>query len=113
DWPESTKGLAFAWSHGKANNRLPDGAECRLVPQGLAYWNEDEIMQLRGGWFDAPEAGPRISEACRKSGAFTVEAVITPQPKGRGREIEPILTLGGPGDDANLIIGQRGYQLCI
>jgi hypothetical protein len=108
-----TNGLVFTWAYAKSKNQLPNGTECRVAPHGLAFWNEDEVMQLRGGFFDAPEAGPRISEAVRKSGAFMMEAVITPQQTNKGREVEPIVMLGDSKDDANFIIGQRGFQLCV
>lgn len=112
EWPVSSQGLQFAWSHAKAGLRLPGGIECRLAPHEVAFWNADQVMQLRGGWFEARDAGPRISAACQKADAFTVEALITPQPLGRVREYQPIVTLGDSSKDANLIIAQKEYAIC-
>lgn len=113
DWPISNQGMLFAWNHAKAGLHLADGTESRVIPHGLAFWNLEQLMQLRGGWFDAPEAGPKISEACRKSEAFTVEAVFTPERKGGGHEMQTMLAIGNSAEDANLVIGQKGQQLGI
>jgi len=112
-WPASAEGMVFVWENVKGRTRLPDGSPCEVRPQGLAYFNEHGMMKLRGGWFEAPDAGELVSASCMKSHEVTVEMVVTPQMTASDGELHPILSLENGANQRNLTIGQRGSRLAL
>jgi hypothetical protein len=112
-WPASDEGMMFVWENTKGRTRLPNGNPCEVRPHGLAFCNEHGAMKLRGGWFDAPDAGELVSSSCMKSHEVTVEMIVTPQPLAQGKELHRIITLANSDDERNLTIGQRGSDLVL
>ncbi|MEZ0390468.1 MAG: LamG-like jellyroll fold domain-containing protein, partial [Verrucomicrobium sp.] len=110
-WPSSDEGLVFVWENVKGLTKLPNGNPCTVVPQGLAFWDERGAMKLRGGWFDAPEAGELVSSECRKTHEVSLELVLTPQGNIKDKEDRRILSLANNHLERNLMIGQRGPRL--
>ena len=113
-WPASDEGMMFVWENVKGRTRLPNGNPCEVKPQGLAFFNEHGAMKLRGGWFDAPDAGELVSASCMKSHEVTVEMIVTPQPPATNdKQLHRILSLANSEDQRNLTIGQRGTRLAL
>lgn len=81
-WPVSESALQFLWKSRKASNQIcPDKehpVECRLIELGAARYGRNHEIDLSWGSAEAENAGPRLSEACRVSREFSMEAFITP-----------------------------------
>lgn len=72
-WPVVKDGLLFSWENGGA-----PGAADRFQLHGFACPGRNAALNVSGGWAEAQGDDARhISEACAKSGAFTMEALIT------------------------------------
>lgn len=110
-WPSSDEGLVFVWEQVKGLTKLPNGNPCTVVPQGVAFWDEFGAMKLRGGWFDAPDAGELVSSECRKTHEVSLELVITPEGDARDKEERRVLSLANNDKERNLAIIQRGPRL--
>ena len=97
-WPSSSEGLVLAWENQQAT---PEGMET-LTPTrtGKAFWNARGGMDVRGGTYEIPGAGTKMLRECGKSGAFTLEAMITPMVPPFDKAMRPVFSLE---DDA----GQR------
>lgn len=112
-WPATTDGLVFAWSDSTAENRMADGFACRVEPHGRAFWNEHQAMECGGGWFDAPEAGKRISERCRASNSISIEMILRPADNLDTDNLLRILTLATAPNERNITLGQKRGKLCL
>jgi len=81
-WPASSDGLVFLWKNNRVGNRAAPAGQLEkpAIPQtrGGARFGRNYEMELRGGSIHFEEAGEVISEACRLSGAFTLELLLTP-----------------------------------
>ena len=83
DWPADRTDLLLLWS-GDERQRFhydPKAGrflETRLTRDRIARIGAHGGLILRGGTFTARGAGLGISVACKKSNAFSLEAVITP-----------------------------------
>lgn len=110
-WPATDEGLVFVWEQVRGLTKLPNGNPCTVVPHGVAFWDQRGAMKLRGGWFDAPEAGELVSSECRKTHEVSLEMVITPQGNVKEKEDRRILTLANNDQERNLTIIQRGPRL--
>ena len=110
EWPASTNGLCLQWKNQKTANALPGGVEGRLQMHGKAFWSEHGAMQLRGGWFDAPDAGPQITETSCQSDVLTLDMVLTPEPLPRATTA-PGVILSLSGSTGAIILSQRGEML--
>ncbi|MEZ0385908.1 MAG: LamG-like jellyroll fold domain-containing protein [Verrucomicrobium sp.] len=104
-WPQSGMGLVYAWEHRDAlPMALTDAVPVRT---GKAFWNMRGGMDVRGGAFEIPGAGSAMLHACGKSGAFTLEAIITPMVPPYDREARPVLSLEDSQGNVKLAILQR------
>lgn len=112
-WPASDEGMVFVWENVKGRTELPNGNPCEVKPSGLAYYSDYGAMKLRGGWFDAPDAGELVSSSCMKTNEVTVEMIVTPQPVVHDKQLHNIITLANTADLRNLTIGQRGTRLAL
>lgn len=115
-WPGTDEGLLFAWSHANTRNeaRGSDGTliACEVEPHGWARWSPSYGMDIRRGHFLARDAGPRISEACRRANQFSLELTLlarAPSLRGPAR----IVTLSRRIGDSNFLLGQEGDSLVI
>jgi len=110
-WPPAGPRPVFAWRD--RNDKTPEVAEARVEAHGKAYWDENGIMKLRGGYFEAIGAAETVANATREKEEIAVEFVITPQPGPAGvtQDFQAILSIGsGTGSD-DLVIGQKGLEL--
>lgn len=112
-WPASDEGMVFVWENVDGRTKLPNGNPCEVKPVGLSFFNEHGAMKLRGGWFDAPDAGELVSSSCMKTHEVTVEMIVTPQPETRDKELHNIVTIANDAEHRNLTIGQRGSRLAM
>lgn len=112
-WPATTDGLIFAWSDSTAENRMADGFTCRVEPHGRAFWNEHLAMECGGGWFDAPEAGRRISERCKGANSISVEMILRAGDNPDVEDLLRILTLASTPDERNITLGHKRGKLCL
>lgn len=104
-WPQSRSGLVYAWEHREAPPlQLPDAAPART---GKAFWNMRGGMDARGGRFEIPGVGTAMLSECGRSGAFTLEAIITPMVPPYDREVRPVLSLEDARGNVKLAILQR------
>jgi hypothetical protein len=112
-WPSNRDGLVFAWADNQAESRMSDGFVCRVEPKGRAFWDEHHAMMLGGGVFEAPGAGERISEACRKTSQITVEMLLTPFSTGEDGEMHRIFTIASDTSTRNITLGQKNGRLTL
>ncbi|QIF03184.1 LamG domain-containing protein [Roseimicrobium sp. ORNL1] len=104
-WPQSRAGLVYAWEHRDAPPL--QFIEATPVRAGKAFWNLRGGMDVRGGTCELPEVGTAMLRACGKSGAFTLEAIITPMVPPYDREARPVLSLEDSEGNVKLAILQR------
>jgi hypothetical protein len=88
-WPGTREGLIFLWDNALATNRWTDpvtGEEVSMTlePRGKATYGRFHSMDLSGGWFEAVGSTEPIVRAVEEGGAFTIEAMVTPD-RDRGR----------------------------
>lgn len=104
-WPQSREGLVYAWEHRDAQPLQLTSA----VPErrGKAFWNLRGGMDVRGGTYELPEVGTAMLRECGRSGAFTLEAVITPMVPPYDREARPVLSLEDARGNVKLAMLQR------
>jgi hypothetical protein len=104
-WPQSRAGLVYAWEHrGAQPLHLTEAVPAR---KGRAFWNLRGGMDVRGGTYELPEVGTAMLRECGKSGAFTLEAIITPMVPPYDREARPVLSLEDTRGNVKLAILQR------
>lgn len=104
-WPQSRAGLVYAWEHqGEAPLQIPGSMPQR---KGKAFWNLRGGMDVRGGIYELPEVGTAMLRECGRSGAFTLEAIITPMVPPYDREARPVLSLEDTEGNVKLAILQR------
>ncbi len=110
-WPPSGPKPLFAWRD--RNDKTPAVAESRVEPHGKAYWDENGVIKLRGGTFEAVGAAEGIAKAVREKEEMTIEFVLTPQPgpAGVSSDFHAILSIGSGAGSDDLVIGQRGTEL--
>jgi hypothetical protein len=104
-WPQSREGLVYAWEHRDAQPLQLTGA--MPVRTGKAFWNLRGGMDVRGGTYELPEVGAAMLRECGRSGAFTLEAIITPMVPPYDREARPVLSLEDAHGNVKLAMLQR------
>lgn len=108
-WPGTTDGLVFLWSHANAANQVPgpDGSPipCDVEAQRGGRWTPSYGMDIRNGSFVAPDAGPRIVAACRRSNELAIEATLLPR-SGALSGPARIIALSQRIGNANFVLGQ-------
>ena len=82
-WPGDPRGLVFVWQDAAAQNEILDARGkveriCRVRAHGRAKFGRFDVMDVTGGSFVAEDLGSTIANACRATGQFTLEAVVTP-----------------------------------
>lgn len=112
-WPSNHEGLVFAWADNAEESRMADGFVCRLEPKRRAFWDEHHAMTLGGGLFEAPGAGERISEACKKTSEITVEMILTPFSGGEVGQMHRIFTIASDPNTRNITLGQKNGKLTL
>jgi hypothetical protein len=114
-WPPDRGDLIFLWETAGKANMSPDAATGQprannLQARGLARFDHNGAMVLRGGAFLASDAGAQILDPCKASNELTIEAVIdsdlADQP-GPARIISFSSNAGG----RNFTLGQEGDKL--
>ena len=86
-WPGDLRDLVFLWRDSLAPNEVISGNStrvCRVEPQKHARWGRHGTMNTNGGSFLARREGEQVIEACRLTGAFALEMLVTPR-----RSMEP------------------------
>jgi hypothetical protein len=89
--------LVFFWEDaGKDNEARAGGAvrTFRVEARETARFGRDHGMDLAGGSFVAEGLGETAHDLFRRSGAFTFEAIVTPEPGTRDRKGGKIVSLG-------------------
>lgn len=90
-WPQSKEGLLLAWENNTPTAiTLVDEAPVR---SGKAFWSKSGAMDMRGGSFEIPHAGTAMLQECSRSGAFTIEAIITPMVPPYDKTQRPVFSL--------------------
>jgi len=82
-WPGSRTGLVFLWENGTSQNQVRNSAGedvmCQADLRDGATYARFSAMDLVSGSFVAKAEFARdLLDACRKSGAFSLEAVVRP-----------------------------------
>ena len=103
-WPQSTQGLVYAWED---RDTPPLGVPGMPERSGRAFWNLRGGMDVRGGTYEIPGAGEAILRKCGRTGAFTLEAIITPMVPPYDRETRPVLSLEDGAGNVKLALLQR------
>lgn len=115
-WPGTEEGLVFVWSHANVRNEVADGrggrTECTVEPLRGARWSPFHGMDIRKGSFVAPNAGPRIVEACRRSNELTIEATLLPRSAALTGPAR-IIALSKRIGEANFMLGQERDRLVL
>ena len=109
-WPANGADLAFCYGEnpervfalgpdGRPNGSYNVSAD-GLLARGTAMLDRDNVMRLAGGSYEAQSAGGPAAAAIARSGAFSIEACITPEsPAGKGPRtiisLEPASRDGG------------------
>jgi len=115
-WPCTIGGLLFVWWNASAKNTVPGsggsfGQKCIPAPRGGARITHRGTMELGKGAFVAGSgANDRLLSACKRSNAFTVEAMICPDDL---RQAGParIISFSQDGQDRNFTVGQEKDKL--
>ena len=103
-WPQSREGLLLAWENNKpAAITMMDDAPVRT---GKAFWNSSGGMDMRGGSFEIPHAGTAMLQECSRSGAFTMEAIITPMVPPYDKTQRPVFSLENEQGNVKLALLQ-------
>ncbi len=117
-WPGTMQGLVWLWDNGQAKNEVlaADGSKpsiCRITLRGLARSTSSFGAQLDGGWFEAEEgAGKRVSERCRSTNQFALEALVTSDRLGQSGPAR-IVTQSRDAGSRNFSLAQEGDQLVL
>jgi len=97
-WPGDSSALVFLWEDATKLNEIHAGGRlvraCRAEPHDAARFTRHQGMELSGGGFVADEVEGPLLEALRGSGAVSLEAIVTPDPRKRGREGGRIMAFG-------------------
>jgi len=125
-WPTKRKGLVFLWENSEKANLAKDPATGKqrsytLNFRGRSWLDRNYALHLTGkGSVLAEEAGASVTAACKKTGAFSVEATVVSATHGQGsfsakKGMRParIITLGakGEGATANFSLVQASGEL--
>lgn len=103
-WPQSRDGLLLAW---ESRHTTPTGIEnATPTRSGKAFWNPRGGMDMRGGSFELPDAGTAMLRECGRSGAFTLEAIITPMVPPYDKAMRPVLSLEDDAGNVKLALLQ-------
>jgi hypothetical protein len=109
-WPTSRDGLAFSFESGWFKTPViafgKDGQQFMpfvMARQGTARYDRNWGMVFDTGWFEAPRAADFITASCQASGAFTIEAMITPATLTQQGDL---LSLGASAADRDLALVQ-------
>jgi len=99
EWPASREDLLLLWGEGERDRFQYDPKaqkflQTHLSPHRIARIDRNGGIQLRGGTLAAKGAALGIPVACRKSNAFSVEAVITPYSGEQGTTNSPRSIIG-------------------
>ena len=121
-WPPTERGVVWLWKNSRARNEAPPrGDEARPFPcrgelRGRARFGRHFDMLPDGGYFEAAgDAGARIVRACRESGRFSLEALVTPMSvEAAGGDPLPILSfVDDRGAPVNFSLCQAGDVLAL
>lgn len=122
-WPRDKTGLAFLWiNNGEANEVSGVGGAARsfsMTATGRAIYGGYEEMMPGGGTFVVRDGIGDALRGLAATGAFSIEALITPGPEGA--EDAAVLTIdsaGGPlfsliqvGDELRVRMGAGGEAM--
>lgn len=117
-WPGSTNGLVFLWEDGSKANEVPEVSGkrqrvCRAEPRGRAKFGRFWDMDLTDGAFATDRANENaLLAACRASGQFTIEALVTPA-KAVQRGPARIISFAPATGAGNFVLGQEGASLVL
>jgi len=104
-WPGSTTGLVFVWRDSTSS--------IKLTPRGKANITKGKAMSLtQGAFIAAPSVNAKLLAACRKSNAFTIEAMIKPGNLSQGGPAR-IISFSQDGHVRNFTLGQDANKLVI
>ena len=115
-WPCSTNGLLFVWRDASAANTVPVSGglpayKCRPAGRGKARIADTGAMDLGRGAFVARSAvNDRLFSACKRSNAFTIEAMIQPDTVKQGGPAR-VISFSQDGADRNFTLGQEKDRL--
>lgn len=110
-WLESQEGLVVAWEN---RHTPPLGLpEAGPVLKGKAHWSPRGGVDVRGGSAEFAGLGGAMVRECARSGAFTVEAIITPMVPPNDLEMRPVLSLENSSGDVCLALLQRRSALSV
>ena len=122
-WPADRTALVFCYAENieRVGAVDADGQAAELhtvsagglMSRGRAFLDRNGVMLLGRGSYAARSAGP-IAAAMARSGAFTIEACITPDAApGEARRTFLSLEPAGAGGPAGVALGQRGKRLTL
>lgn len=110
-WLESQEGLLLAWENRHATPLgLPEAGP---LLQGKAHWSPRGGVDVRGGSAEFAGLGGAMVRECARSGAFTIEAIITPMVPPNDLEMRPVLSLENASGDVCMALLQRRSALSV
>ena len=113
-WPKSDKGLVSGWlaKPHRTRGQIEKGWFTKLKPRGKAGIQEDGLLQVTNGAFTAPQVNKPLLEACRKTGALTIEGIFIPNDLN---QVGParIISFSLDGSTRNFTLGQSGANLVL
>jgi hypothetical protein len=110
EWPTASEGLVFAWRTADAPPAGP--AAGKVTRWHAARLDHHSAMVLDGGACLATNADGRLLEACRASGALTLEATLTPANVAQEGPARIVTFSADPGS-RNFTLGQQKDRLIL
>jgi serine/threonine-protein kinase len=112
-WPGKPQGLVWLYDSRWADNLLPDGRECRLVPHrgDPGFGGRGQIVTAEGS-FKADSAAAALLAACRKTNELTLEATLRVDRLNQSGPAR-IITFSKDGSERNFTLGQEGDSLIL
>ena len=117
-WPADRRGLLFLWQSADAANEVEDPEtgqprSCLLSPQGRAWLDRNQAMELAGGSFVADNASVlAVLEGARRTNELTLEATLTPRDRSAAN-LARIVSFSSGLRSRNLTLGQQADRLVL
>lgn len=113
-WPKFDNGLVCGWLAKPYRNTGQAESDwlTKLTPRDKAGVQEDGLLQVTNGAFTAPQVNKSLLEACRKTGALTIEGIFIPN---NLKQVGParIISFSLDGGTRNFTLGQSGENLIL
>ena len=120
-WPANRAGLVFLWETERQGNFCRDNARgwfdpVRMNPWGQARFDRFGAMLLEGGAMYASDTARCITERCRTTGEWSLEATLTTANAFQGRPGRPRRIIGcnrDGGPDFSFSLDQEAGNLSV